>query len=293
MAVLDPVRLDHVKRVLRGVVRDAVGDDVPDAQVGWTEKGIPRAPRPYVALTLLEGPESDALKDESVRACEITSVDVSVLSATVGEFYRVRVNGIPFDHVAVGGDTMTTVRDALIALVNNTVAPITKQSDAVAAAADVGPGDFIITPTAPGGIYDVVVEPLGLLTRVINQDLTTLTTHVIGRDRMLFSVDVVTVGGADTSISQTSRMLARRITKSFDLPSSIEKMSNARVPLRVLGTTRNLSGLEPGGAKFESRAQFDVLGFVSSRIAESTVPIESTEVTVDISGNTETFTVTF
>ena len=64
--------------------------------------------------------------------------------------------------------------------------------------------------------------------------------------------------------------------------------ANARVPLQVASEVRDLTGLEPGGAKFESRANFDVLAFISSRVAESTVPIDVVEVTTNIDGNIDT-----
>lgn len=291
MAVLDPVRLDHVKRTLRTIVRSAVDDVVPADQVVWTEQGIPRGPRPLVALTLLEGPIADGtIQDEHVQGSEVTSVDYTVDSAVALSAYKARINGIPYDVTSVGGPTVDTIRDQLVALINNTIAPLTKQSEPVTAAAGGPPGTFSITPDSAGAIYSAEASPAGLLSRVINSDPSLLTTHLIGRERMLFQIDVMFVGGV--AIELSARMLAARIRKAFDLPSNIEITGNARVPIQVASTIRDLTALEPGGAKFESRASFDVLAFISSRIAESTVPIDVVEVTTSIDGNLDTFTVT-
>ena len=290
MAILDPVRLDHAKRTLRSVVLSAV-DDVVASRVVWMKPGVPRPDRPFVGLQLLAGPSSDGtIQDEKYYAAEVTSVDVTVDSAVASALYKVRVNGIPFDFISGVAPTVTTIRDGLIALINNTATPPTKQSEPVTATAG-GAGDFSITPDSPGAIYQVEAHPAGLVSRVINSDNDLVTTHLIGRERMLFQVDVYTAGNPDNPIELTSHSIAAKIRKAFDLDANLQLTKNARVPLQVSSDIRELSQLEPGGAVYENRASFDVLGFISSRVAESTLPIEIAEITTNVDGNTETFTV--
>ena len=110
MAVLDPIRLDHVKRTLRTIVRSAVDDVVTADRVVWAEQGIPRAPRPLVALTLLEGPTPDGtIKDETYQGFEVTSVAVTIDSAVASSLYKVRVNGLPFDFTSRVAPTVPTI----------------------------------------------------------------------------------------------------------------------------------------------------------------------------------------
>ncbi len=293
MAVLNPVRLDHVKRTIRNIVRGAVDDDVAATSVVWAEQGIPREPRPLVALSLVTGPTADGtIKDEKRERFEVTSVVVTIDSAVATALYRIRVNGIAYDVTSGAAPTVTTIRDAFLILLNNTTLPVenrTKQAEPITAVATAG--DMItITPSSAGGIYRIDASPAGLISAVTNVDNTALTTHLIGRRRMLFDVNIYTVGGV--AIELSSRMLAERIVASLDLESTLETISNARVPMRREGDINDLTGLESDGATLESRAQFSIVAFVSSRIAETTTAIDVVEITTSVDGNTETFTVT-
>jgi hypothetical protein len=280
MPVRPPIRLDHVKRTLREVWVDALAGTVAQNSIVWAEQGIPRQARPLVAMQLITGPTPvGSARDEQRFRPEIDSVDVTVSAVTAATRYRLRLNGIPYDFTSSGAPTVTEVRNGLRDLVNNVVAPITKQSEPVTAADGVGPGDLTLTPDEAGAILAVEVSPSAEIAAVVNESPTDCVIDVLAREVMSFQVDVFTVGGV--AIELSSRMIAAQMRKALDTPEAIEAFGLNRVSARMLTEISDLTGLEPGGAVLESRAQFDVSVSASSRVSSSVAPIETVEFTFD------------
>jgi hypothetical protein len=292
MVVLAPIRLDHVKRTIRSVWIDALSDTVPAAQIIWQEQGVPRRPRPLVAMQLVTGPDPvGTARDERRYRPEIDQVDVAISAVSANTRYRIRLNGIALDYTTTGAPTVIEVRDALRDLINNVTAPTTKQSEPVTAVNGAGVGDIVLTPDVPGAILAVAVNPATQMTQTPTESATDCVMDVLAREVMGFQMDVYSVGGVAFELS--SRMIAARMRKAIDTPETEDVLTNARVSMRQLSAIADLTGLEAGGGVFESRASFDIEVSASSRVSSSVVPIETVEYTLDTNGPpAETRTIT-
>lgn len=293
MTIRAPIRLDLVKRTLRGVWIDALDDSVAADSIVWGEQGIPRSPRPLVAIQLIDGPNPiGEARDEHRFRPEIDQVDIAISAVSATTKYRVRLNGVPYDFTTGGAPTIVGVRGALRDLINNLTAPISKQDEPVTAADGVGDGDLVLTPDEAGAILAVAVSPSLQITSTDTVSATDCVIDVLARESMSFQVDVYTDGGVAFELS--SRMLAVRMRKALNTPEALDTLLDNRVSVRRVSVINNLTALSPGGARFESRAQFDVAVAASSRVSSQVVPIETVEFTLAITNGpaAETRTIT-
>lgn len=278
-----PIRLDYVKQV----VGDLIASGVPElAATGlvWVQMNIPRPARPFMGMQIIAGPFSDMGKEERRFREVLDSVTVTVDTATVGERYRFRVNGFPVDYTAVGGDGVTEIRDGLLT--------------AGQAAANYLTGEDVTLSTNGVDAIDIVPDTVGQLVSVklANVSLSKVEAssdawvmYQVARDMMTVQVTAYDAGTIDED-PLSAKMMARRAMKVMDSPDAIESQLSARVGVQLISDITDLSGLEPGGARLQGQSQFDIQVTASSLSISPVNPIDSVEVTVDISGNTQTFT---
>ena len=276
------VHLKYAKRALREIVLDAVGPGVP---VVWSiHPAIPRPPRPFCRLSITLGPQAvqtDHDEKRTVEAIDLASTTID--NAVVGELYRMRLNGIPLDYVAVGGDDVEAIRDGQLAAIQ--AEGLTDFFTAVASGLDT----IDITPTFIGALFGAesfsAINTTTVLTRT-GQNVE----QVVGRREVLAQVDFFADG--NRTIEDGTLDLASSVRAKLSTEFAGRVMAKYRVPIRALASTVHLPALEGGGAQVESHSMFEVHMAISSCIVTEAVPIESVEITTNISGETNTFVVT-
>lgn len=278
------VFLKYAKRALRLGLVQALGSKV--TQVAWPRHpAIPRPARPYCSLGFSSAPSADLTShDEQRQALALDSASLTIDTATAGNIYRARLNGIPMDYTALGGDSVTDVRDGLLAAIL-----AEKLSEFFAAVAS-GSDTIDVTPAAPGLLFSAAITPFSETSVVIDVSSDTQITLTVGRRLALVRCDFFTDG--ERKIEDGAMDIASIARAALGQSFSRELQARYRVPIRALGATLNLSDLEPGGAEVESRAMFEVEMAMSSCAIEVVTPIESTEITTVVSGESNTFTVT-
>lgn len=278
------VHLKYAKRALRLALVNALGAKV--TQVVWgRHPAIPRPARPYCDLGFSSAPSADLTDhDEQRQAVALDSASLTIDTATAGNTYRARLNGVPMDYLAAGGDDEEAVRDGLLAAI---------QAEGLGeffTAAASGSDTIDVTPAALGHLFAADITPFADTTVVTDTALDTQITLTVGRRIALVRCNFFTDG--EHPIEDGAMDLASIARAALGQPFARELQARYRVPIRALGATENLSDLEPGGAEVESRAMFEVSMAMSSCAIEVTTPIESAEITTVASGEANTFTVT-
>lgn len=279
-----PIRLDYIKQVVGDQIAAGVSDLPPSALVWASKKGTPRVARPFMSMQILSGPFSDMGKEERRFREVLDSVTVTVDTATVGERYRFRVNGFPVDYTAIGGDGVTEIRDGLLANAQ--------------AATNYLTGEDVTLSTNGSDSIDIVPDSVGELTSILlaNVSLSKAETssdawvmYQVAQDRMVVQVTAFDAGANDEE-ALSAKMMARKAMKFMDSPESIEEQLSTKVGIQLVSDITDLTSVEPGGANFQGQSQFDIQVTASSLSISPVNPIDSVVVTIDISGNTQTFT---
>lgn len=270
-----PIRLDYVKQVVRDVVASGV-TDLPAGRIAWVRMGIPRPARPYISLQIIAGPFTDVTKEERRFVEMIDSSTVTIDSATVGERYRIRVNGFSVDYTAIGGDGVTEIRDGLLANAALSSNYVTGESVSFAAS---GADAILITPSSPGELVGVRT-PNSSIT-IVDSKSDAWASYQVSRDIMSVQVTAYDSDTLDEE-SLSAKMISRRIQKKLDSVDTEELTLGARVGIRQISNITDLSGLEPGGAKLQGQSQFDIEVTASSLSITEVNPIDTVETTVDV-----------
>lgn len=277
------LHLKYAKRALRLGFVQALGSKV--TQVAWgMHPAIPRPARPFCRLTFASGMGAELTDhDEQRQAIALDSASLTIDTVTVGNTYRARLNGIPMDYTALGGDDPTDVRDGLLAAI------LAEGLGEFFTAAASGGDTIDVTPAAPGHLFSAVITPFSETSVVTDTSSDTQITLTVGRRVGIVRCDFFTDG--ERPIEDGAMDLAAIARASLGQPFSRELQQRYRVPLRALGSAFPLPDLEAGGAEVESRAMFEVHVAMSSCALEVITPIESTEITTVASGAANTFTV--
>ena len=261
------IRLDLVKRALRTVLKNATG-----VEVVWATRETPRVPRPYLVLQVLSGPSYDGAVTEEKR-CRVANDDQTLTFAVppVGDEYLVRVNGIPVRYTATTTDP-AEVRDAVLTALNDLNFPSLENVNPAAS----GSNQLVLTATQPGALLRVDVS--NNVSLAGPSSTTDVLDHV---SRRRYTVSVTAVAENPDKYEEGAVLLAERAYTGLSLQSSLDFFADQRVSAKVVSGVTDLSGLEPGNAKPESRATFDVDLFAVSLVTEEVATIETVEFTLN------------
>ena len=111
--------LVHIDRLQAGIVA-LCRALVPAATVVWSPSELPRgaAADLIVACRLLAGPDNDPIGGATATPCTLPlTATLTILVATVGESIVLQASGRSFEYVIESGDTLTDVRDGLLAVI--------------------------------------------------------------------------------------------------------------------------------------------------------------------------------
>lgn len=262
------VRIDLLQSTVKSILEEQLG--IP---IGWGQSDFTRLPRPFGRLDIISGPSRFGVRHEWEFLCPESDFLVDVPSPAIGSEHLVRVNGVPLRHTATDTSSVT-LRDALIALINADLEPAT--------AVDTSPTQFRITETAPGSIIDVQVSSLLSVSPDPGSTQIPVRSH---RDR-----SEVTIGFqvfADTNkVSIGAAQIMSRVPLILDLDSTLDILSDQRITLQDIAGPTDLTDLEGGGAKHESRSSMDFLATITSLFSEPASIIETVEGQLVVGSNT-------
>lgn len=147
-----PVRLDRLEVGLGELVATLL----PDATVVWAPSELPReaARALFVALKPIAGPSPRNGGAPSVQAWTLPlELTLTITAATAGLVVFLRMSGRSFEYVIPGGATITTVRDAVLALIEDPT-----ESLVSATATAVSTNQIAIEADELGDLYNVEVS---------------------------------------------------------------------------------------------------------------------------------------
>lgn len=253
------VRMDLLQSTVKTILEDGLG-----ITIGWGQSDLTRLARPFGRLDIISGPSRFGIRHEWVMLCPESDHLVDVPVPTIGSEHLVRINGVPLRYTATDTSSVT-LRDAFIALVNADLEPAT--------AVDTSPTQFKITETAPGSVIDVQVSSLLSVAADPGSTQTPVKSH---RDR-----SEVTIGfqifSDSNKISVGAAQMMSRVPLILDLESTLDLLGDQRIALQDIAGPIDLTDLEGGGAKHESRSSMDFLATITSLYSEPTAIIETVE----------------
>lgn len=266
MTIGAPIRLDRLQLALVNVLGSAGG--LTSYQVAWSYgQGVftDAFPASFVNLKLSGPPSFRAPPGRGASIYPIASVAWVVNSATDGALVGLYINGLPF-RVSVGPlDTVTTVRDALVAAIN------ADASGEYTASAGLGAGEWTLTASSLGSVWslrkfgDMTATP----TASANQALVTQGTASADVTIECFSKSRAPRDGAVSMASILQAVLL--------LPEVGLTLRDYGLGFAGLGPVIDLSAI--AGGKWESRAAFDAtfnLLFSVSRPVDSIGTVDLT-----------------
>lgn len=217
----------------------------PLAATVWTHQEQPKAISDLLSLSLVAGPtshlQSHAFGEMLLPA---DSVLVTVTAAVVARRDIVRLNGFDYFHDVVGGDTITIVRDALLASIQ------VGETEFVAAAAS-GANAILLTAAFLGGLRSLTL--LGDLTASGQTFSDEAVLERRATETCLVGVQAFsksrTVRGGAASLAHAARSRLQRVSVS-------EALARFGIAVWDKGSINDLSAI--AGGHWETRAGFDL-----------------------------------
>lgn len=247
----------------------------------WSPYLGPRPARPYAEWRPIAQPAATgSLRDSEETLCLARQVDVQVLSATVGQPYRLEFNYTSASNTPIGGDTVTTVRDDLLAQVNLDKDPVT--------ASAISTDTLRLTGVGPGDLWRVDSNPVRMV-----------STAAVGSP-----IDIVELARASLSMTASLNIYSKGVSTDDESSSYAHDIDSAFRSRRVSGlfaqehlaVTRiadpvNLDNVPPSQDSFESRTAVDFMISLPYWRSEFIEEIQTTIVTVNTDSGSITVTV--
>lgn len=183
MTIPAPLRLDRLQLAFKTALQDALGSDCP---VVWAygealwNSNFPQGKA--CDLNLIAGPSihNQGIVQGSTPILLPTSVSVKIDSAVTDYLYFTYLNGYQYSYEAGALDTVTTIRNGLVAAINDDA------TGSLLTASPSGADTLIITPTNAGGLWKMSICPdnvtatptLGAIAYQISQDTRRMTVNI-------------------------------------------------------------------------------------------------------------------
>jgi hypothetical protein len=275
MGIFTPIRLDRLQTSLVAQFTRALELQTPAPEVHWALTGPSHEQLPVstVVLRMIGGP-SPFIRSRR-RATLLnpsSSIDITVTSVVVGQMYGLHLNEFLYSTAGLGGDTVTTIRDRLSALVSvDLVEPVTPS--------DVGVDALRLTADFNGAMRSLrIVGPMTSSANVVSDQSVGV---VEGQNTMLVNVQAYTKNREphNGAPALTSICYAALQTESY-----INALDCAGVAVQTKGTPTDLAAVV--GARWESRSSFDLALAMQAAWVEDVERIESLSLTTTFSGIT-------
>lgn len=275
MGIFTPIRLDRLQAVLTNEFTRALElqDGPPEVHWALTEPSHEQLPVSCVALRMIS-PPSPFIRSRK-RATLLNpaiSIDITVSSVVVGTRYGIRLNNFLYFTDAIGGDTLTTIRDRLSATISDDLLePVTLS--------DIGADGLRITADFNGAMRELtLVGPLTSATPIWSSQSVGV---VEGQNTMLVNVQAYSKNREPWNGAPqiTAIILAALQTETY-----AESLDAAGVAVQEKGTPTDLSAI--AGGRWETRSSFDLALGMQAAWSEDVERIESLSLTTTFSGIT-------
>lgn len=276
-AIFTPLRLDRVQQALFEVLAEATG-----VGVHWAYAEVPQESlaADFLALTMIGGP--GPVNRKHVRGCVFqppTLVPLTVGPLVVGSRVVVALNDFNYFHDVTGLDTVTTVRDDLVAQINDVdnIEPVT--------ATAVGVDSLDLVPDLFGSLWNLkIAGPISAGALTLSPDFAEL---VDGTQTMLVNVQAYSKGREPRNGAWS---VIQRSIAALQTGDLVERLRRFGVGVWDYTNPIDLSAIT--GAHWETRASFDVTLAARARWARPTDVVETVDVTLNTSQPTTTETIT-
>ena len=236
--IATPIRLDRVQGVLFEIIRDEV---LPSVAWAFGEPSFDIAPEDHVSLEPFGGPTARERRNARGRVIiPVESVQVTVTSAALGLRPILRVNGFDIRTDTEAGDTLSDVRDRLIAAVEeDELEPVS--------ASIVDADTLLLEADSFGAIRSLeLVGPLAW-SNVVDQAPATL---IEGSALLLVRVRAYS---KKTELWRGATATMSRLEAALQTPDVIEKLQRFGVSIVDIGTPVDISAI--AGARWSSRSE--------------------------------------
>jgi hypothetical protein len=267
--------LDRLQKTLVSVFESALDGQSPVPEVHWalTEPTQEQLSGSFVALRMIAGPSPfNRDRARSTLLNPATSIDITVSSVEVGRRYTARLNGFNYFTDAIGGDTVTTIRDRLRAAVNaDTLEPVT--------ASDVGADVFRLTADFNGAMRTLQIY--GLLTAAAPVVSDQSVNLVEGEQQMLVNVQAYS---KHKGPREGAPMLTQICYAALQTRGLSQELHANGIGIWNKGVPTDLSTVI--GGRWETRSSFDLTLAMHAAWVEDVERIESVALTGTFSGIT-------
>ena len=266
------LRLDLLQLGVRELVANALPEN---SEVLWEAQAPSRSASPdlpSVMLRVLSGPAPVHRGRAHGRAVELpSSATIVITTATVGERYFARVNGVDYFTDGIAADTVTKIRDRL----SNTMQTATGGTAPFVDAIDSATDSIVLTPATPGALWGLEISgPLTASAGGLANYTLTESTYRVGVGVQVFSRQVSPRDGAAFHMGN--------ILAAFEQPSNVALLSARGVAVWQRGSIIPLNSLV-ASSSWESRSALDV-DFALRSVAVAPVgQIDQTTITVQAS----------
>lgn len=238
-----PLRLDRIQKALF----ETLGDACAPTQVAWGYSELAWETVPdegLISLTMVGGPSPFILSGKRGKLLNaVDSILITVDAVGLGR-YVARLNDFSYHTDGVVGDTLTTIRDRLVDLIN--------ADDLETATASPSGGDSLtLAADDLGGLRSLTISgPLTAGAPVLDGRSVLITE---GAQNMLVNVQAYSKGREprDGAWALTQRALAAVQSEDY-----ISIMRHFGVGVWTKGVVSDLSAI--AGAHWETRASFDL-----------------------------------
>jgi len=268
------VRIDLLQRTLVSVFAAELG--IP---VIFGKSNLPRPPRPYGRIDLTSGPSRRTIGHDRTRSVTESAYLLDVpATPTVGSTALVRVNGVPLWRTVPAGETQTTLRDAMVVLVNGDREPATAEAASAT--------QIRVTEAEPGSLISLVSSFPANVDAGSTQSCVELL-HAVHSCTLDFQIY-----GADNRIGtdRAAGDLMGKVQAILDLRRTLREFEDQRLTVNTSTEPTDLGDLEDGGAIFESRYTIGLQAWITSMYSEVIDTIETVEGELQINGTDVPFT---
>lgn len=269
------VRIDRLQEGLFTVLSDFYGSEV---SVFWAhnEPSREQLKSNLLSLEVLSGPTKVyQTRPRGQAFIPPTNIVLTIVNAIEDELYQIYINNIKYSYTAVFGDTVDTIRDALVSIVEaDEYKPCT-------ISATLNAGEFEIIPNSFAEIYQCS----------INQNIT-LTTLVLSSSAALFTRGVrqFVVSLQAFSKNKNPRNGSQYLMDRFMDLSEMKTYSdllwgNYGISLINVSSPVDLTAI--AGASWESRSSIDLTINLDSGVTEPTESLEGVSFSVSLQNGTQ------
>jgi len=270
--IRSPIRLDKLQQSIFDVLSEALAP----AQVAWGygEQTFEAFPDQFCNLQLIGPTASIRQHRQGVPVRPLTSAVVRVTSIDPLQRLLVEINRGEYVTDPLPGDTVTDVRDALLAQIDQDEPDLTVTAD--------GADGILLVSTYVGALWSLALSPGLTATSVVPSPTCVLLTDVTRE----FSLGVQCFAKGREPRNGAWDLCGRALA-AFEADDLGDVLDRAGVGLRRRGPAVDLSSI--AGAHWESRISFDLALYMRSRATREIGVIEGANILLnytDGAGNT-------